>query len=62
MMPAIALQTVPAVALQMIPTICGNMLAITLSGGFAPPAAWQTPQYFSWRSARLKGGTVSGTF
>ena len=37
---------IPVVALQMIPVIFGKMLSITLSGGFAPPAAWQTTAVF----------------
>ena len=37
---------IPVVALQMIPVIFGKMLSRTLSGGFAPPAAWQTTAVF----------------
>ena len=37
---------IPVVALQTIPVICGEMLARTLSGGFAPPAAWQNRSVF----------------
>ncbi len=50
---------IPFVALQMTPVIFGKMLSKTLSGGFAPPAAWQTTAVFSWCSARLESGTVS---
>jgi hypothetical protein len=32
---------IPFVALQMIPVTFGEMLSRTLSGGFAPPTAWQ---------------------
>lgn len=37
---------IPFVALQMIPVIFVKMLSRTLSGGFAPPAAWQTTAVF----------------
>ena len=37
---------IPVVALQMIPVIFGKMLSGMLSGGFAPPAAWQTTAVF----------------
>ena len=52
-------QMIPLVALQMIPAFIGKMLDRRLSGGFAPPDAWQTPQCFSWSSTDLLGGTVS---